>query len=147
MERNARMKWVDGFHFDVFSHTGKKIRLDGWKERESEETGPTPTELIPMSLGACTAMDVVFILEKMRIKLKEFEVEVKSEITDEHPKVFTDFQIIYHMQGEDLEPGKAEHAIALSRDKYCLISNTLYKVTNISHFYTINGSEPRQVPK
>ena len=145
MERNSRLEWVDGFHFEGYSHSGKKIRLDGWKDREKEETGPTPAELVPMALGACSGMDVVMIVGKMRMELTGFELEVKSRTTDEHPKVFTEFELIYHMKGEDLDPEKIEHAVALSRDKYCLISNTLKKVADITHYYTINGGEPVKV--
>lgn len=98
MERNSRLEWIDGFHFEGYSHSGKKIRLDSWKDRENEEAGPTPAELI------------------------------------------------FHVKGEDLDPEKIEHAVALSRDKYCLISNTLKKVADITHYYTINGGEPVKVP-
>lgn len=146
MERNALARWVDGFHFEVFSHTGKKIRLDGWKDREREETGPTPGELIPMSLVACTGMDVILILEKQKLEITGFEVEVESVTDDEYPKAFRDFQITYHLRGENLDPGKVERAIALSRDKYCIISITLEKAATFSHFYTINGGETREVP-
>lgn len=146
MERNSRLEWIDGFHFEGYSHSGKKIRLDSWKDRENEEAGPTPAELIPMALGACTGMDVILIVGKMRVDLTGFELEVKSRITDEHPKVFTNFELIFHVKGEDLDPEKIEHAVALSRDKYCLISNTLKKVADITHYYTINGGEPVKVP-
>lgn len=147
MERNFRMEWIEGFHFDVFSHSGKKVRMDGWKDRVREETGPTPGEMVPMALGACTGMDVILILEKMRVELSAFELEVISGISDEHPKVYTYFHIYYHMRGEDLDPEKVERAIALSRDKYCIISNTLREVANITHFYTVNGGQPQEVPE
>jgi len=145
MLRNARATWVEGFHFKARSHSGKEIRLDGWRDREREETGPTPAELIPMSLGACTGMDVIMILEKMRLNVTALEVDVQAEALDEDPRTFTDFQIIYHLRGEDLDTDKVERAIVLSRDKYCLISITLEKAASLSHFYTINGGEPREV--
>ena len=146
MERNSRLEWVDGYHFEGYSHTGKKIRLDCWNDRENGEAGPTPAELVPMALGACTGMDVILIAGKMRIELTGFELEVKSLLTDEHPKVFTDFKLIYNMKGKDLDPEKIEHAVALSRDKYCIINNTLKMAAAITHFYTINGGEPIEVP-
>jgi putative redox protein len=146
MERNSRLEWIEGFHFDGYSHSGKRVRLDSWKDREIEEAGPTPAEMIPMALGACTGMDVILIAEKMRMELIGFELEVNAQITDEHPKVFTEFELIYHVKGEDLDPEKVERAVALSRDKYCLISNTLKKAAAITHHYTINGGEPVEVP-
>jgi len=147
MERFSRLEWIEGFHFDAYSHSGKRVRMDGWKDREREETGPTPAEMVPMALGACTGMDVILILEKMRLEPGAFELEVNAVLSDEHPRMYTDFQIIYHFHGEDLDSEKVERAITLSRDKYCSISYTLEKVSNITHFYSINNGELREVPR
>ena len=80
MDRTARCRWVAGYRFDSESHTGKTIRLDGWKDREDPEAGPTPAELVPISLGACTGMDVVHIMGKMKVEFEALEVEVNSTL-------------------------------------------------------------------
>ncbi len=147
MERMARCVWVEGLRFDTWSHNGKMIRLDGSKDQEREEAGPTPTELIPMALGTCTGMDVIFIAQKQRMELEGLEVEVVGKATDEHPKVFTSFEIVYHIRGNDLDTGKLERAIALSRDKYCIVGNTLGQCMSIGHSYTVNDGEVQGVPE
>jgi len=76
MERTARCVWVEGLRFDTYSHNGKLVRMDGWKDHELPEAGPTPGELIPMALGTCTGMDVVFIAGKQRMEITGLEVEV-----------------------------------------------------------------------
>ena len=147
MERKARCVWIEGLHFDTFSHNEKMVRLDGWKDHELKEAGPTPGEFLPMALGTCTGMDVVFIAQKMKMELEGLEVEVLGITTDEHPKVYTSFDVVYHIRGNDLDPGKLERAIALSRDKYCIVGNTLGQCMTISHSYTINGGEVQEVPE
>jgi putative redox protein len=147
MERKARCVWVDGLHFDVWSHNNKLVRFDGWKDHELEEAGPTPGELLPMALGACTGMDVVFIAEKQRMELEGLEVEVVGHGTDEHPKTYTSFEVVYHITGSDLDPDKLERAIALSRDKYCVVGNTFGQSMEIAHSYTLNGGEVKEVPE
>jgi len=147
MERKARCVWVEGLHFDTWSHNGKMIRLDGSKDQEREEAGPTPTELIPMALGTCTGMDVIFIAQKQRMELEGLEVEVIGTATDEHPKTYTSFEVVYHIRGNDLDSGKLERAIALSRDKYCIVGNTLGQCMSIGHSYTVNGGEMQKVPE
>ncbi len=142
MERNARCRWIEGYRFDVESHTGKIIRLDGWNERENPEAGPTPAELVPISLGACTGMDVVHIMGKMKIDFEALEVEVRSTLPDTYPKIFETITVIYHFTGSGLDPARVEKAIALSRDTYCVVSLSLKASAAITHAYTINGSEP-----
>ena len=147
MERTARCVWIEDLHFDTYAHHGKVVRMDGWKDREREEAGPTPTEFLPMALGTCTGMDVVFIAGKQRMEVEALEVEVIGTATDEHPKIFTSFEVIYHIRGSDLDPDKLERAIALSRDKYCIVGNTLGQCMPISHSYTLNGGEVNVVPE
>jgi putative redox protein len=147
MERTARCVWVEGLQFEAHSHNGKTIRLDGWKDHELEEAGPTPGELLPIALGTCTGMDVVFIARKQRMELEGLEVEVIGTATDEHPKYFTSFEVIFHLRGTDLDPVKLERAIALSRDKYCIVGNSFPSDMPIRHCYTVNGGEVREVPE
>ena len=147
MERNAHCTWKDGLQFEVRSHSGKVVRMDSWKDRDEEGSGATPGEFLPMALGACAGMDVVFIAGKMRLELGGLEVEVRGEATDEHPKSYTAFEMIFHFTGDNLDEEKLRHAIALSRDKYCIVGNTLRGTTTIGHFYTLNGGELREVPE
>ncbi|MFC1545462.1 hypothetical protein ACFL44_02100, partial [Gemmatimonadota bacterium] len=52
-----------------------------------------------------------------------------------------------HIRGSDLDIDKLERAIALSRDKYCMVGNTLGQCMSIGHSYTVNGGEVRSVPE
>lgn len=147
MDRNISCTWIDGLHFDVRSHTGKLVRMDSWNDRDKEDSGPTPGEFLPMALGACAGMDVVFILQKMRLEPGGLEVEVHGEATDEHPKYFKEFKVVFHFTGNNLDEEKIRHAIALSRDKYCIVGNTFGKSVTTGHFYTLNGGNISEVPE
>ncbi|MGB8318845.1 MAG: hypothetical protein WCE54_12010 [Ignavibacteriaceae bacterium] len=39
-----------------------------------------------MSLGGCTGSDVVSILKKKKVKLDSFEINIKTDVTEEHPQ-------------------------------------------------------------
>jgi putative redox protein len=86
--------------------------------------GPTPMELLAVSLGGCTAMDVVSILKKMREPLQELRVEVRGEKADEHPRRFLSLEIVYHFKGE-LDEKKVRRAVELSETRYCSVEATL----------------------
>jgi putative redox protein len=95
-------------------------------ESALDETGlgATPMELLAVSLGGCTAMDVVSILQKMREPLEGCRVEVGGQKAEEHPKRYLSLQIVYHLKG-DLDESKVRRAIELSETKYCSVAATL----------------------
>jgi putative redox protein len=76
-------------------------------------------ELILMGVGGCTAMDVMSILQKRRLKISNFELILHADRAPEHPKVFTDITIEYIITGEGIDQESVERAIDLSENKYC----------------------------
>ena len=141
MERKARCVWVEGLHFDTYSHNGKLVRLDGWKDHELEEAGPTPGELIPMSLGTCTAMDVMFILRKARQQVTDCKIEMQAERAETVPKVFTKVHLHYVVSGDGMDEKQVKRAVELSAEKYCSVSHMLKATVEITHDYEIRESE------
>jgi putative redox protein len=65
-------------------------------------------------------------------------VTVEAELTDEHPKIYHRFHVIYQFRGEDLDPEKIEKAIHLSQDKYCGVSAMYREFATITHEVRIN---------
>jgi putative redox protein len=86
-----------------------------------------------VALAGCTAMDVVSLMQKMRVEIKDFNVTVEGTLTEEHPKHFTAMHIIYEFTGENLPLDKIERAIELSQDKYCGVSAVYKKVMDLTH--------------
>jgi len=83
------------------------------------------TELFLISVGKCSAVDVVNILGKQRVKLDHVSVSVEGEISAEYPKFFEKIALKYTVSGENVERSKVEKAIELSQTKYCTVKNTL----------------------
>ena len=114
------------------------VVMDGPEKFSGLEAGSRPMELFLISLAGCTGMDVVSLLEKMRVKLDDFKMEVEAERAETHPKVFTKIHIEYLFFGNDIDPAKVEKAIDLSQNKYCSASAMLKKAVNITTSYKIN---------
>lgn len=130
---SVNLIWKDGMSFigEVDNH---KIVLDADKEFGGNDEGPRPKKLLLLSLAGCTAMDVISLLNKMRVKYTSFEVKVNSALTEEHPKVFTHFEIVYTVKGSTPESlTQINKAVSLSMEKYCGVSAMLSKVGTISH--------------
>lgn len=82
-----------------------------------------PMEAFLMTLGGCTGMDVVAILQKMRNEPRKFIIEIEGERAKEHPKVYTKVHIKYIFWGVEYE--KAKKAVELSQNRYCPVSAML----------------------
>ena len=116
-------------HHEFESMQGhNQIQLDG-----NQENGFSPKALLLSGLGACSGIDVVDILEKMRVKLDALTIEAEAEQTEEHPKVFKEILITYRAKTDASNEDKVKKAIDLSLEKYCGVAAMLGKNSPISY--------------
>lgn len=94
--------------------------------------GAKPSDLLPVSLAACTAYDVVEILRKQRQDLRTLEVVVTSTQDPDPPWTFRAIHQTFRLTGT-IDPMKAERAVELAEGKYCAIAATLRTVVEITH--------------
>ena len=132
MKNKINTVWRDNMAFEA-EVNGFKIMLDAEEAVGGQNLGPRPKALSLVSLGGCTAMDVISILRKMRIEPSYFNVEVEGELTDEHPKYYHSINIRYIVRGDDLPMDKLEKAVSLSQDRYCGVNAMLSKAATITH--------------
>ena len=132
--QTATVKWVGAQKFLATSPSGHALTLDS--DRESN-TAPGPMELLLMALGACTATDVVIILEKKRQKLESLEIVCSGERAAEPPSVWTKLELVYRLKGQ-LDEAAVKHAIELSEEKYCSVAATLKKSATLTYRYEID---------
>ena len=127
----SNVKWNSGLAFTAHqgSHT---IALDASRESGGMDSGASPKGLLLSGLGGCTGIDIVSILEKMRVPLDGFEVQASAELTEDHPKVFKSIHLRYVFQGKDLPMDKLERAVILSMDRYCGVSAMLAKAAPLT---------------
>jgi len=131
--QTATVKWTGSQTFSATSPSGHTIAIDS--DRNSNG-GPGPMEMLLMALGACTATDVVIILEKKRQPLESLEVICSGERAANPPSVWTKLDVLYRLRGK-LDAGAVERAIELSEEKYCSVSATLRKLATLTWRYEI----------
>lgn len=135
---NTSIKWDGKLAFSGITPSGHELKMDTAESLGGENSAPTPVELLLNAVAGCTAIDIVLIIEKMRLQLTSFEVEVNGDRAEEHPKKFTDIHLHYILGGE-LDVEKVRKAIKLSKDKYCSVAHSLN--ANITASFTINGTK------
>lgn len=96
----------------------------------------SPMQTLLLSLAACTAMDVWYIMVKKRQPITNLEVEVEGERREDHPKVFTKVRLEYIFEG-NVDEGACRQAVNLSLQKYCSISHMVQKTATIETSYRI----------
>ena len=126
--QTASVKWVGKQQFAASSPSGHTVKFDS--DREGN-TAPGPMEMVLMALGACTATDIVIILEKKRQKLESLEVVCSGERAKEPPTVWVKLEVLFRLRGA-LDEGAVAHAIALTEEKYCSVAAMLKKTAKIS---------------
>ncbi len=127
------VRWVEDQKFVATSPSGHAITIDS--DRVSNKA-PGPMELVLLALGACTATDVVMILEKKRQKLESLEVICSGERATEPPTVWIKLELLYRLRGQ-LDDAAVKYAIQLSEEKYCSVSAMLRKTAALSWRYEI----------
>jgi putative redox protein len=127
------VQWIGKQQFVAVGPSGHAIPLDS--DRASN-TAPGPMEFLLLALGACTATDIVIILEKKRQKLQSLEVICSGERAEEPPQVWTKLNLLYRLRG-NLEESGVKQAIQLSEEKYCSVSATLKKTATLTWQYEI----------
>lgn len=140
MSEKISVSWLDkmGFEAEVNNH---KITLDATPEVGGLDRGSRPKPLMMVALGGCTAMDVVSILTKMRVDLKDFKVSVEGKLTEEHPKYYKEMNVIYEFWGKDLPLKKLEKAVNLSEERYCGVSVVYKKIMKITSEIIVHNVE------
>ncbi|MCL7975099.1 MAG: OsmC family protein [marine benthic group bacterium] len=112
------MEWKGEFRFEGRADEARTA-IDG-----DGQVGPSPVNLLLESVGACTAIDVVDILQKGRQEIRAMSVEVGAERRDEVPRAVTALFLRFRIEG-DVAKARAQRAVDLSLEKYCSVFHSL----------------------
>jgi len=97
-------------------------------------------EMMLLALGACTATDMVLILEKKRQKVASLEVLCSGERAAEPPRVWIKLEVVFRLRGT-VEELAVKHAVELTAEKYCSVAAMLKKTAEISWRYELLPAE------
>jgi len=136
-----KIKWTGEVQFVASDERGHSVVMDIPVEKGGGGTGFKPSDLLPIALGGCSAVDVVRILQKKRQDLKSMEVTVGWEQEQEFPQYFKKIHLSYRIVGKGIKKEAVERAIELSEEKYCSVGATLKPRAEISSSYVIEEAE------
>jgi len=130
----ATIRYAGDEFFIATTPSGHSQVIDSKGDRRS---AATPVELLLISVAACTAIDVISILQKKRQDVSNYGVEISGTRRDEHPKGFTGFHVHHIVHGRGVSEKAVSDAIALSDRKYCSVAYTVKPTAEIKTSFEI----------
>lgn len=135
--KTAFVKQLQGITFIGKTDSNHWVTMDGPENFYGSNAGIRPKELLLLSLAGCTGSDVIAILQKKKIDLKGFEINITAEQQEEHPQVYTKIHLEFVFYGKSIADKDVERAIELSQTKYCSVTVMLQKAVEITHSHKI----------
>jgi putative redox protein len=128
------INWLpaSGMAFSAETGSGHLLTMDGAPDGGGRNLAPRPMETLLAGAGACTAYDVVLILQRGRHAVTGVQVKAQAERASEDPKVFTRLNLHFVVTGRGVPEAAVERAIAMSHDKYCSATVMLAKTAEIT---------------
>lgn len=133
----AILKQVKGCSFIGKSESNHWVAIDTPKETCGSDAAIHPMEMVLLALGSCSGADVVSILEKKKVQLTGFEINIDAERAESYPMVYKKIQLEYVFYGQNIDKKHLEQAISLSEEKYCSVYAMLKPSVSITSSYKI----------
>jgi putative redox protein len=130
--KHIALDWERGMIFRGGVPDGPSVMIDG-----DNVQAPGPMLTLLLAAASCTGSDVVMILEKMRVELRQLRIEVHGTRREEAPRRYTSIRFEFRLAGGGLDEAKARRAIDLSLEKYCSVVASLAPDTAFSYGLTL----------
>ncbi len=130
--KHATLVWKGGKRFEGGVPGGPVIALDG-----DGQSAPSPVVALLLAAASCSAVDIVLILEKMRVELIELTIGASGVRREEQPRRYLSMHFDIRLAGTGLDEAKARRAVDLSIEKYCSVVHSLASDIPVTYDITI----------
>ncbi len=133
----ATLTWDKDLIFVGRTGQGYEIEFDA-----HVQWGCKPTDALLLSLAGCMGIDMVMFLQKMRMQIADFRINIVGERNPTPPQYYRAVDMVLNIAGKNLDPKKIERAISLSHEKYCSVYNSLRPDMDVKVSYVLEEKEP-----
>lgn len=142
MEVSVKLKWNEDLKFNAEIADGRALVVNS---ADNMGRAFRPMELFLFAVAGCTAMDVIWILERQRQKVDNFEISARGTRREEDPKYYETIDLEYKIEGKQIRKDAVERAIRLSQEKYCSVRAMIKDNVKMSiTFKILNGQGEEQ---
>ena len=132
----AEVAWAGEQVFLGSDDKGHSVIYDSRTDGMTRGIGPMRALLT--TLGACSGMDIVAILNKRKQKLTSLKIRLTGERPlHGYPKPYKSIQLEYLITGVRLKKAYVDKAVKDSMTKFCSVAATLRPGVKIDYIYEI----------
>lgn len=132
--------WKQKMKFHT-TNPGGEFNIDVAPSSGGEGDGLRPKALMLSSLAGCSGLDVAMLIEKMKLEVEDFKIDIKADLTDEHPRYYHHVVMEFHFYGNALNEKKLQRAVDLSVDTYCGVMAMFKKFADVEVKTFFHASE------
>lgn len=128
-----RLEWKGEFRFLGTDSKGAEVAMDA-----ESRAGPKLSDLLPLSLAACLAYDVVNVMRKQRQAMTALTADIDATQDPEPPFRFRHVAVTFHVTGTGIAEHAVERSIRAAR-KECSVLHSLDPSIEIAVDYLIRA--------
>ena len=140
---DSSLRWLGGLGFESSGMGGATIRIDQPADEGGMGVGFKPMELFLDAIGVCLGTTIVKIMEKQRLRVEAYQIDVHGDRTAELPHPYTRVVVTHTFRGAGLNQASLERVVALVEEKYCSVAAILPRGF-IENVVTIEESAPAE---
>ena len=110
---------------------GFPVTTDTAIDADGTNKGPRPKALMLLALSGCTGVDIIAILNKMRVPFSDLSIDVQGDLTNEDAAIYHTVTVTYKIKVAEADKAKVEKAVNLSQDKYCGVAAMFRKFAEL----------------
>ena len=96
MEKNiVKTFWKGDMVFNA-TNPGGNLVMGTSKDLGGDDKGLRPKAMMLASLAGCSGIDIAMLINKMKVAITTFDIEVEAELTEKHPKYYHTVKCIYN---------------------------------------------------
>ena len=138
-QHEIETQWMGKMQFNSLVN-GHTIVMDAPEKVGGEDNGPIPKPFVLTALSGCTGMDIVAILRKAQIQVKDLDIKVIGELSKTAPIQYVAIHLKYEFSGDAAFKDAAVGAVNDSQEKYCGVSSMLKKALPVTWEVSYNGT-------
>lgn len=101
---------------------GQRVMVDGETHAKS---GMSPMDLVLNAVGVCAAYDIVEMLNKRRLEVRDYRIELEGQRAESSPAYYTHIHAKHIFDVPGLDQKMAERFVDLGMNKYCSVAASL----------------------
>ena len=118
----AQLKLDKALRFEGTNSKGHQTFFDTSVEGGGLGTAAGPMDTVLEAAAACSAMDIIPILQKKRKTVESFTVDLTAERAETYPRVFTTIEMDFRLVSANATLKDLASAVELSHTKYCSVT-------------------------